>query len=107
MSSTGLSIAFNTTLHIILSHVLLRQRSLIINGPLYRDLKLRCWGGDCMPTKDACRAHRLQAQWAEVENNADRLAIGAALLARAAAAPETPSKGQVLSPTVSPQAQRV
>ena len=48
-----------------------------------------------MPTKDDCRAHRMQAQWTEVDHNADRLAVGAGLLARAAAAPETPSKGQV------------
>ncbi len=48
-----------------------------------------------MPTKNDCRAHRMQAQWTEVDHNADRLAVGAGLLARAAAAPETPSKGQV------------
>ena len=58
-----------------------------------------------MPTKDDCRAHRLQAQWAEVDHNADRLAIGVAILARAAAAPETPSEGKVLSPNVLSQAQ--
>ena len=53
-----------------------------------------------MPTKDDCRAHRLQAQCAEVDHNADRLAVSVALLARAATAPGTPSERQVLSPTV-------
>ena len=37
----------------------------------------------------------------------DRLAVGVALLARAAAVPETLSEGQVLAPTFPPQAQRV
>jgi hypothetical protein len=40
------------------------------------------------------------------QDNANRLAVSVALLARAAGAPETPSEGQVLSPTVLPQAQR-
>ncbi len=38
------------------------------------------------------------------QDNENRLAVGVALLARAAGAPETPSEGQVLSPTVPPQA---
>ena len=38
------------------------------------------------------------------QDDADRLAVSVALLARAAAAPETPSEGQVLSPTVLPHA---
>ena len=52
-------------------------------------------GLECTPPKDDRHAHRLQAQWAEVDQNADRLAVCAALLARAAAAPETRSKGKV------------
>ena len=39
------------------------------------------------------------------QDDAGRLAVGVALLARVAAAP--PQKGQVLSPTGLPQAQRV
>jgi hypothetical protein len=38
------------------------------------------------------------------QDDADHLAVSVALLARAAAAPETPSEGQVLSPTVLPHA---
>ena len=38
------------------------------------------------------------------QDDADRLAVGVALLARAAAAPETLSEGQVLSATGLPQA---
>ena len=38
------------------------------------------------------------------QDDADRLAVSVALLARAAGAPETPSEGKVLSPTVLPQA---
>ena len=39
------------------------------------------------------------------QDNANRLAVSVALLARAAGAPETPSEGQVLSPTVLQHAQ--
>ena len=41
------------------------------------------------------------------QDDAARLAVSVALLARAAAAPETLSEGQVLSPTVPSQAQSV
>ena len=38
------------------------------------------------------------------QDDADRLAVSVALLARAAGAPETPLEGKVLSATVLPQA---
>jgi hypothetical protein len=41
------------------------------------------------------------------QDDADRLAVGVALLARAAGAPETTSEGQVLSLTAPSQAQSV
>ncbi len=51
--------------------------------------------------------HACMVEACEVgQGDVDRLAVSVALLARAAAAPEIPSEGQVLSPTDLPRAQR-